>query len=163
MFRKFLILILLFTSIYTQIQSQTVDSSSFSIVARQSFYSFEKNAEILLHIPPGMMKNTISVTLSTAGPGSVSWNGIPGKAILRMPFIIDLKPSDYIVEAKIKVTSRPNKLFIAKTHLIILPYKANEVKTDRFTGGLIVNKLDFFPFGFYCYSPVYPTFRKRKW
>ena len=45
----------------------------------------------------------------------------------------------------------------AFTNLIILNYKPNEVKTDRLTGGLIVNRRQFFPFGFYCYSPVYPT------
>jgi hypothetical protein len=157
MFRKLPILLFLFISVFTRIQSQSVDSSSFSIVSRQSFYSFEKNAEILLHVPAAMSKVNISVTLTTAGSSSVSWNGVPGKLIVRIPFMIDLKPADYIVETKIKAASVPGKLFIAKTHLIILTYKSNEVKTDRFTGGLIVNKLPFFPFGFYCYSPVYPT------
>jgi len=62
-----------------------------------------------------------------------------------------------MVEAGITITAIPGVIYIAKTDLIVLSYKSNEVKTDRFTGGLIVNKLPFFPFGFYCYSPVYPS------
>ena len=48
-------------------------------------------------------------------------------------------------------------IYQATTELIILSYKPNEVKTDRLTGGIIVNRRQFFPFGFYCYSPVSPT------
>ncbi|MCD6598392.1 MAG: chitobiase/beta-hexosaminidase C-terminal domain-containing protein, partial [Bacteroidales bacterium] len=38
--------------------------------------------------------------------------------------------------------------------LQILNPKPNEVKINRITGGLIVDGEPFFPFGFYCYSPV---------
>jgi hypothetical protein len=59
------------------------------------------------------------------------------------------------VEAEI--TASDGLIYKTNTTLTILSYKPNEVKTNRLTGGLIVNKLPFFPFGFYCYSPVYPT------
>ena len=78
-------------------------------------------------------------------------------SLLRIPFLINLPPSAYKVVVTINVKSRPGVIYRAKTLLTILPYKSNEVKTDRFTGGLIVNNRQFFPFGFYCYSPVYPT------
>ena len=78
-------------------------------------------------------------------------------SLLRIPFVINLPPSAYKVEVTINVKSRPGVIYRAKTDLTILTYKSNEVKTDRFTGGLIVNNRQFFPFGFYCYSPVYPT------
>ncbi|MCP3929989.1 MAG: hypothetical protein GY705_12920, partial [Bacteroidetes bacterium] len=38
--------------------------------------------------------------------------------------------------------------------IIRLAPKPNEVKVDRLTGGLLVNDLPFFPFGFYTGSPV---------
>lgn len=41
--------------------------------------------------------------------------------------------------------------------VVVLRPRANAVKIDRFTGGLIVNDLPYFPCGFYCYSPVQPT------
>jgi len=66
-------------------------------------------------------------------------------------------PSVYKVEGRIITTSGSGMIYNTKTNLVVLSYKPNEVKTDRLTGGLVVNKRQFFPFGFYCYSPVYPT------
>jgi len=136
---------------------QIIDSSSFSIVSRQSFYSFEKSCEFLLHIFPRLSKNHISITLKVGEETVASWNGIPGRNILRLPFLLNLTPSQYKVEARIVVGNTLGIIYVAKTDLVVLSYKPNEVKTDRLTGGLIVNKLPFFPFGFYCYSPVYPS------
>jgi hypothetical protein len=130
---------------------------SFSIVSRQSFYSYEKNGEFLLHIPYALSKNHLSISLKVGEATIVSWDGIPGKIILRLPFSLNLIPSVYKAEASINISASRAVTYIAKTDLIILSYKSNEVKTDRLTGSLIVNKLPFFPFGFYCYSPVYPT------
>jgi hypothetical protein len=130
---------------------------SFSIFTRQSFYSYEKNSEFLLHIPFALSKNHLSVSLKVGEGTNVSWDGIPGKNILRLPFSLNLIPSVYEAEARINISAIRGVTYIAKTDLIVLSYKSNEVKTDRLTGALIVNKLPFFPFGFYCYSPVYPT------
>ena len=159
MFRKLLCLLvtLLTVPICQEARSQLVDSSSFSIVARQSFYSYEKNGEFLLHIPTSLSKNHLSITLKIGEDIIAAWNGIPGRNILRLPFSSVPAPSLYRVVAKINVTSGSGVIYQAKTDLQVLNYKSNEVKTDRFTGGLIVNRRQFFPFGFYCYSPVYPT------
>ncbi|MEE2659424.1 MAG: chitobiase/beta-hexosaminidase C-terminal domain-containing protein [Candidatus Latescibacterota bacterium] len=43
-----------------------------------------------------------------------------------------------------------------------LPHRAHAVKIDRLHGGLIVDDLPFFPFGFYCYSPVQPTLAEEE-
>ncbi len=99
----------------------------------------------------------MSVRLNIGQETVVSWNGIPGRNLLRLSFSVSLKPAVYKAEASIKLSSFPGRNYTAQSYLIILPYKSNEVKTDRLTGGLIVNKLPFFPFGFYCYSPVYPS------
>lgn len=137
--------------------SQVIDSSAFSIFPRQSFYSYERKGEFLILIPPALVKNRFSVSVKIGEEDVTTWNGIPGKSILRLPFSLNLKPSHYNAEARITLINSPGRIYLAKTDLIVLSYKSNEVKTDRFTGGLIVNRLPFFPFGFYCYSPVSPT------
>jgi hypothetical protein len=153
----YLFLFLLTISICQKIQSQTIDSSSFSIFSRLSFYTYEKNGEFLIHIPPALTGNHLSIIIKVGKDTADSWNGIPARNILRVPFSLNLVPSVYKVEATIKISAHMGLIYVAKTDLIVLQYKSNEVKTDRLTGGLIVNKLPFFPFGFYCYSPVYPT------
>jgi hypothetical protein len=154
---RFTTLIIFLFFLPFSLSSQPVDSSSFRIFSRQSFYSFEKNGEFLLHVPAGLSANHLSVVLKISDLPAVTWNGIPGRDIIRLPFAVSLTPSVYRAEATIGVSSRPGIKYVASTELVILKYKSNEVKTDRLTGGLIVNKLPFFPFGFYCYSPVYPS------
>lgn len=136
---------------------QPFDSYSFKINTRLSFYSFEKNGEFLLHVPAVLSHNNLSINIKIGEEIIASWNGRPGRNILRLPFSINLGPSVYNIEARIIVTTSPGAAYRATTKLIVLSYKSNEVKTDRLTGGLIVNRRPFFPFGFYCYSPVYPT------
>ena len=156
MFRKRPILILLLL-IYSQLViPQTTDTEAFRINSRLSFYSFENSGEMLLHIPQNIIYCNISVNLSINGETVGSWKGIPGKKIIRIPVNLNLKPSDYKLIAEVSVAGKPYKYQVA-ADLLKLDYKTNEVKTDRLTGGLIVNKRQFFPFGFYCYSPVYPT------
>jgi hypothetical protein len=136
---------------------QYIDSNSFIIIPRQSFYSYEEKGEFLLHIPQLLERNHLSISVNIGEETVVSWNGIPGRRILRLPFSLNMKPSHYNVKARITTTTYPGKIYETNTDLIILSYKSNEVKTDRLMGGLIVNRLPFFPFGFYCYSPVWPT------
>jgi hypothetical protein len=135
---------------------QKIDSSSLKINSRLSFYSFENSGEILLHIPQNIIYRNISVSLSINGETAGSWKGIPGKKIIRIPVNLNLEPSDYKLIAEVSITGMPYK-YQASCDLLILNYKPNEVKTDRLTGGLVVNRRQFIPFGFYCYSPVYHT------
>jgi hypothetical protein len=139
------------------LKGQHVDSLSFSIITRESFYSYEDKGEFLLHIPPELQLNHLTIIIEIADSIVLKWNGVAGNNILRLPFLISFAPAVYKAEARISSTSKPGLTFLAKTELIVLTHKTNEVKTDRLTGGLIVNKLPFFPFGFYCYSPVFPS------
>ncbi len=136
---------------------QSIDNTSFSIYSRLSFYSFEKNGEFLLHIPPALSQNNLSVNINIGDVTIATWNNKPGLNILRIPFIFNLAPSVYDVKATISVKANAAIIYMASTKLVVLSARPNEVKTDRLTGGLIVNRLPFFPFGFYCYSPVYPA------
>ncbi len=157
--KKIFVVLLFILALYVnqKASGQTVDSSSFKINSRQSFYSFEKNGEFLLYMPAALSQNNLSINIKICEDTIVSWNGKPGRNMVRLPFSLKLTPSVYNIEAGIIVTASPRIIYKATTTLILLPYKSNEVKTDRLTGGLIVNRRQYFPFGFYCYSPVYPT------
>ncbi len=148
-----ILLLFLFTQ---HAYSQTTDTVSFRLNSRLSFHTYEKSAEMLLHVPQNLIYNYLSVSLKINNDTICSWKGVPGKKIIRIPFDLNLQPADYKIIADILTWNR-NIKYLAATDLIILDYKSNEVKTDRLTGGLIVNRRPFFPFGFYCYSPVFRT------
>jgi len=131
---------------------QKIDTGSVKMNTRLSFYSTERNGEMLMHLPQPLVNRTLQVSLKAGGDELATWKGVPGKRISIIPFTISLNPGFYNVTAEIVASG--GSLYSASCELIILQHKANEVKTDRLTGGLIVNNRDFFPFGFYCYSPV---------
>lgn len=134
---------------------QSVDTTSFKMNSRLSFYSYEKSGEMILHIPPKLIWNTLNISLKINDKELTAWKGVPGKKLLCITFDIDLIPAVYKIIAEIK--SSKGIIYKTSAVLTILNYKANETKTDRLTGGMIVNRRILFPFGFYCYSPVYPA------
>lgn len=127
---------------------------AFRIYPRFSFYTYEKTGEFLLHIPESMRRKKLSVRIQTTTDTLAIWNGSHDDRIIRIPFSQKLSPAEYEVKAVITTAQENNRMYTADTRLTILGYKPNEVKTDRLTGGLIVNRRPFFPFGFYTYSPV---------
>lgn len=159
MIKKFFCLLILITvsPVIEKAWGQSSDSTTFRINSRLSFYSFEKKGEMLLHIPATFSGRSIGITLKIEDDTVYSWKGTTWKRVLRIPFPINLSPSIYKSVVDIVTTQSKSIKYSAKTNLVILNYKPNEVKTDQLTGGLIVNRRQFFPFGFYTYSPVYPT------
>jgi hypothetical protein len=156
MIKRLLFFVVLIIPITQKSYSQQIDSSSFRINTRLNFYSFEKSGELILRIPQNLVYTNLEVTLKINKTPAGSWKGKPGKKLVRIPFAIDQQPAHYKIVAYISVPDSRMK-YKADADLIILKYKPNEVKTDRSTGGLLVNRRLFFPFGFYCYSPVYPS------
>jgi hypothetical protein len=140
---------------------QIVDSSSFTLIPRLSFYSYEKSVELLVHVPQEKINNILNIKFISSKIILNEWKGMVGKEILRIPIDLSRVSASGEIEVEILVnnsnSSQKGIKYISKCELVILPYKSNEVKADRLTGGLIVNRRQFFPFGFYCYSPVYPT------
>lgn len=140
-----------------EVNSQLVDPKPFKLYPRYSFYSFEKSGEFLLLIPPGLKNNVFSVDIDINGKKITTVRGAAKGNIIRIPFNIGFIPGNYKVIAQIHPASSPGDEYSATTDLNILLHKQNEVKTDRLTGALIVGHRQFFPFGFYCYSPVAQT------
>lgn len=153
--KTFYLFLLFSVSISINSFSQKIDSTSFQMNSRLSFYSNEKSGEMIIHIPQSLIWNHLNIVLKINNMELATWKGISGNKILSLPFDIDISSAIYTVEAGIK--SSNGSAYKTTASLNILDYKSNEVKTDRLTGGLIVNRKIFLPFGFYCYSPVYPT------
>ncbi len=61
-----------------------------------------------------------------------------------------------------KIGQGTGKIIDYTVSLIKRVPKYNEVKINLSTGGLIVDGLPYFPFGFYCYSPVQPTLAEEE-
>ena len=135
--------------------SQRIDSISFEMNPRLSFYSFETSGDMLIHVPQRLIWNNLIITLKVSDKVIASWQGVPGRKIFPVPFDLGMNPATYKAVAEIK--SSDGSQYKATSGLQILDPKPNEVKTDRLTGGLIVGRRVFFPFGFYSYTPVYPT------
>lgn len=150
---KYLFALFLFT---TQIaQGQTIDSTSFKINSRLSFYTWERSGEFILHVPDVLLQKNLIVTIRMEDEILTQWSGKTSGNLLRIPFSLNRPASVYNIV--VFVTAGKGILYTATTQLSVLNYKPNEVKADKLTGGLIVNRRQFFPFGLYCYSPVHPT------
>ncbi len=152
--KKIFISLALVTANCLGLFSQEPDSTSFSMNSRLSFYSGEKTGSMLIHVPPVLSGSNISIDLVAGDKTVAVWKGIPGRKLLEIPFAIDLQPGTWQLKANIR--SGWGKSYVARSFLSVLLPKSNEVRIDRLTGGLIVNRRQFFPFGFYCYSPVDP-------
>jgi hypothetical protein len=137
------------------------DTGLFELNSRLSFYSFEKNGEVLLDVSKKYFGHNLTVRLMFDNNQAGQWYLNPSEKIIRLPFFINRPAGKYEMSAlitdMINTKNAAYEITVISTTINILNYKSNEVKTDRLTGGLIVNRRPFFPFGFYCYSPVYPT------
>jgi hypothetical protein len=156
MLRNLLLPLILLLTSGQNTNSQQIDTSSFRINTRLSFYTYEKEGETLLHVPQSLIYRNLEVILKINDSAVNSWKGKPGKKLVRIPFPVALQPAEYNIEADISVAGSGIR-YISSCTLTILEIRPNEVKTDRLTGGLIVGKRELFPFGFYCYTPVHPT------
>ncbi|NLN30751.1 MAG: hypothetical protein GX158_05880 [Bacteroidales bacterium] len=149
--------IILFFAFNNAASAQKTDSLTFSLNTRYSFHTSGENAEMLLHLPQAYTSAKLTVLVSlTSGDTVCQWSGTARNRTVRIPFKPVSKKGSHKLMAEIRVAGSSTR-FTAKTDLLILDYKPNEVKTDRLTGGLIVNRRQFFPAGFYCYSPVHPS------
>jgi hypothetical protein len=140
---------------------QIIDSVSVIMTPRLSFYSGEKTAEFILKLPATLIHKQLNIKLFNSGNVINKIEQRIDRETFIMPVDLTSFPSTATIEAEISIVNQAPEStvvrYLTSCILTLLPHKANEVKTDRVTGGLIVNNRQFFPFGFYCYSPVYPT------
>jgi hypothetical protein len=130
-------------------------------VAGRSFYMTELQGElILLGDDPILYRRGLRADVFVGKTPLASFAGVvPGRR-LTVSFGLGALPlGDDEVTCVLHVGGEQRRLTacVAK-----LPPKANAVQIDRVSGGLIVDGLPLFPFGFYNYWPVQPTLAEEE-
>lgn len=135
--------------------------SAFEALAARSFYQSESEAALLLYDLPGDFNaghadSGLRADVSAAGGTIVQNVTVHRGRHLTVSFpTTELPLGSSRLSVRLRADGRD--LGSASAEVIRRPTKANAVQIDRLGGGLIVDGLPFFPFGFYCYSPVQPT------
>lgn len=128
-----------------------LSAQSYELSSRMSYYTSEAEACFLIF---GMPLEGIS------GIYIMENQGLKKLDVTRVnrscgTFCIDIqskKPGTYLLGVTISLQWGKN--LDLSTEYVILAPQQNEVKIDRLTGGLFVDDLPFFPFGFYAGFPV---------
>ena len=135
-------------------------ADDWQINSRYTFYTTEKSAEILLHIPEDFLGQKAFVTITNNYKSYFNAEVEFTDKVLPLEISINgLIPNKYDLNCKIEGDGFSKEI---TGELLILDDKPNSVKVDRLKGGLIINNLPWFPFGYYCYSPVQPTLAEEE-
>jgi hypothetical protein len=151
---RFSIVIVLSLFLYFPLYAGT---DEFRAISRLSFYTTESTGQVLVLVPEIHLRETITIDLVHREQHIV--RGFP----LQEGFEADLVPFrlQEFREGKdtLVCSFYVNNKWLSSVFVEVyrLPWKSNEVKIDHFSGGLVVDGMPFFPFGFYCRTPVHPT------
>jgi hypothetical protein len=129
--------------------------------SRYDYYTTEESAEIIVWVPASRREMALHVDLvfefshlvrqAPVRPGMIN--------LLKVPLAVFHEG-----ENEITVSYYENEKWVGseKIGLRLLAHHYNAVKIDRASGGLVVEGLPFFPFGFYTYSPVHPLLAEQE-
>jgi len=128
--------------------------SDIKAVTRYDYYTDEAMGEVLVIVPQDLLDKKIKIDLAFRYRFLTKGYPIPaGHARCLVPF--PLEPFDRGSDTVI-CSFYVNDVWMHSVYVMVtkLPPVPNEVKIDRYSGGLIVDGRPFFPFGFYCSTPV---------
>lgn len=156
--KKILSTIIILFLFFLCIAAQT---NNIKAILRYSFYSNELFGEIIVNIPANYNSNRLVADIIfedkvlargiALDPSLNNYIEFPvGELPLGISYLDVIIRKDLIELPSIKVK------------IVKLEHKLNEVKIDYASGGLVVDNLPFFPFGFYCYSPVQPSLAEEE-
>jgi len=124
-------------------------------VSRYDYYTSEETAELIVWIPAS--KESLSVSIDIVFEFEHMLRAEPVKAGQMNIFSFPReKFSPGSNELTVSYMEEGKWVYSDKLELRVLPEQYNAVKIDRVSGGLIVEGMPFYPFGFYAYSPVQP-------
>jgi hypothetical protein len=131
------------------------DSSAYYASSRLDYYTNEKVGEILVFVPERLKEHRISIDLVFEYEALNRSFPAASSGVSTVPFPMDRLR---IGQNEITVSFYEDDKWVdsRKVWVTLKPHCENAVKVDLATGGLSVNGLPFFPFGFYTYSPVQP-------
>jgi len=117
---------------------------------RYSLYMGEPEAEAIVDLAPDLDLDGLMLTVSA---GSASRSLPVDKRRMRVSVPIAELP-DGASEVVCSLMRGEEVLGQARTAIRKAPPRADAVRIDNLSRGLIVDGLPFFPFGFYCYWPI---------
>jgi hypothetical protein len=130
----------------------TLFGQDFKINPRYSCHTGKDQAELLLVVPDEKVGKSISLSNRLDFRIVLNSDTIASARVVHL--FIPMAGIDIGNHPLTAVVTRSGELTELKSELVVLLPKPNGVRIDRLTGKLIVNGLPWFPFGFYCYSPV---------
>lgn len=132
------------------------DSSAYYASSRLDYYTDEKVGEILVFVPEKLKDHKINIDLVFEYEFLNKGFPVASSGISTVPF-----PMDRIRQGQDEITVSFYEDYkwvdSRKVSITVRPHRDNAVKVDHATGGLSVDGLPFFPFGFYSYFPVPPS------
>ena len=137
-------------------------ASAWQALSARSFYMDEPVAAVLLYdLAADLAEADLHVDVSAGGRTLTRDASVRRGRHVWVHFpTADLPVGDTEVVVQLRGSGRD--LGTATATVTRRASKANAAQIDRLGGGLIVDGLPFFPFGFYCYSPVQPTLAEEE-
>ena len=129
--------------------------AEYRAVSRYDYYTDEEDVELVIWVPSSLAVSATAVDIEYDGRQLIKGKETTPGQFNVFSFSLDLlRQGDnevvvsYFEDGSLKTSD--------KLDVVVRPHRYNAVKIDRLSGGLIVEGLPFYPFGFYNYSPVQP-------
>lgn len=121
--------------------------------SRYDYYTLEKTAEVILWVPAHKAGAETTASLLLYGSTLLEQRETAAGQINSLPVDMEgLAPGSNTLEL---ICYEYGKAVASmNVEVVVRQHRYNEVKIDRMNGGLVVEGLPFYPFGFYTYSPV---------
>ena len=130
----------------------TLAQEAVKVFSKLNYYTTEQTGQVIGVFPENIVINTAKIQLFSGDQIFAESDSVTGNKI-KVSFDIAQLPLGR-TSMEYKIFSAEKKLGEGSLEITKLAPKDNAVKIDLETGGLIVDNLPFFPFGFYCSSPV---------
>ncbi len=132
-------------------------NDGFKAISRLSYYTVEPTGHVLVLVPDAYRSQSVTIDLLHYGRPLVSGYLLQEDTKAEIvPFRLqDFREGRDTLLCIFYVKEKP--VDSTDVEVCKLPWKSNEVKIDHFSGGLLVDGMPFFPYGFYCRTPVSPT------
>lgn len=148
--KKFTVLLIFLFAMYPAVSASPGDG--YTAISKLDYYTNELTGTVIITVPGHSTKLDFTAELYLVGKLLTSQE-CPGSSPAKVPFDLQLVPMGHSkIDCKILLNGKSAATL--QIEVVRLPPKDNEVKVNRLTGGLVVNGLPFYPFGFYCGSPV---------
>jgi hypothetical protein len=132
------------------------DPGQYFANSRYDYYTGEKTGQVLVYVPESKTGMNVTVDL-VLDFNFLNRNAVvfPGHAMPVSFGMENFKQGNN--EVTVSFYEDGKWVDSRKVNVLVRPGKPNEVRCDLLTGTLVADGLPFFPVGFYCQWPVFPT------